>query len=61
MDPEEFDTNMMILDYTCSKATHELLLRRIAELSDRSEPKYEESSDRLLSMFESMSNPSYIE
>lgn len=36
MDPEtEFDTDTMILDYFCSKATHALLLTRIAELSDR--------------------------
>ncbi|RAO72974.1 uncharacterized protein BHQ10_008986 [Talaromyces amestolkiae] len=36
MDPEtEFDTDTMILDYVCSKATHALLLTRIAELSDR--------------------------
>lgn len=36
MDPEtEFDTDTMILDYVCSKATHALLLTRIAELSNR--------------------------
>ncbi|EED14157.1 hypothetical protein TSTA_103780 [Talaromyces stipitatus ATCC 10500] len=36
MDPEtEFDTDIMILDYVCSRATHALLLTRIAELSDR--------------------------
>ncbi|KUL83379.1 hypothetical protein ZTR_11255 [Talaromyces verruculosus] len=36
MDPEtEFDTDIMILDYVCSKATHALLLTRIAELSSR--------------------------
>ena len=36
MDPEtEFDTDIMILDYVCSRATHALLLTRIAELSNR--------------------------
>lgn len=36
MDPEtEFDTDIMVLDYVCSKATHALLLTRIAELSNR--------------------------
>ncbi|OKL62837.1 hypothetical protein UA08_02102 [Talaromyces atroroseus] len=54
MTPEtELHTNMMILDYTCCKATHELLLRRIAELSDRSTAAHKESSDSLLSIFDS--------
>lgn len=51
MDPEtEFDTDMMILDYTCCKATYELLLSRIAELSDK--PPREGTN--LLSIFNSM-------
>lgn len=53
MDPEtEFDTDTMILDYVCSKATHALLLTRIAELSNR--PAHADVD--ILEIFDSMSS-----
>lgn len=53
MDPEtEFDTDIMILDYVCSKATHALLLTRIAELSSR--PAHADVD--IVKIFDSMSS-----
>lgn len=57
MDPEtEFDTDTMILDYVCSKATHAFLLTRIAELSNR--PAHADVD--LLEIFDSMPSNFYI-
>jgi hypothetical protein len=57
MDPEtEFDTDTMILDYVCSKATHALLLTRVAELSNR--PAHADVG--ILEIFDSMFSNYYI-
>jgi hypothetical protein len=57
MDPEtEFDTDIMILDYVCSKATHALLLTRIAELSSR--PAYADVD--IVKIFDSTSSNYYM-
>lgn len=57
MDPEtEFDTDIMILDYVCSKATYALLLTRIAELSSR--PVHADVD--IVKIFDSMSSIHHI-